>query len=740
MRKLLVLLGLLVLLPLNAVAQDDAAPSLQPGTQSTGSLDAENFAQTYVFSGSVGDTISITATTESTELELALFLTGPEGGIVAQAFSEEDPQSASITDYNLSGSGQYVLTVLRANELTSDASGGFTVSMTGTLTTPVAADDAATVPSTDAVTDPVASAPAETASLPDGGIEITLGWQDAVNMNLEVRDPIGGSIFRGSETAPSGGQLDADINADCTTATADNPTERIAWPAGEVPAGSYEVIIHYVDGCDITVPQRFDLSASVNGDEAAVIPGTLNPGQDYLANLIIDPSGAWTFNFGGVNAGLNISLLSQQIAAAQPLPGNTVVDNISRLRPAIAYTFEGNAGQNVLITMDRASGNLDTFLILLAPDGSEIARNDDRDDVVTDSTINTALTQDGTFTIVATRYGQTIGGTEGQFTLNFSQGAGTVVADPLATDPSVTDPTVTDPAVTDPTVTDPTVTDPLATDPTVTDPLLPSTLPEGSIEVSLTWGTLADVQLLVRDPLGDAVFDDNVTSTSGGVLSSAGNARCESTTQPISYVSWPTTRFQPGIYEIEVWYQANCDDNSPVIFDLNVNFQGEDIITEQQPIALDSRYMITFEVDFDGNFVVGPGGFFNMNDITSTNYFEQLEDATLIEFGDTTPDQITSDIRLVIYAFEAQTGDRIRISMQRTSGTLDPAVYLISPEGLPQAFNDDIIPGEDTNSLIDSFTVESTGRYFIIATHYGLQYGGTTGNYNLSLFQLPPEN
>ncbi|MFP4323896.1 MAG: hypothetical protein ACLFTK_15685, partial [Anaerolineales bacterium] len=84
------------------------------------------------------------------------------------------------------------------------------------------------------------------------------------------------------------------------------------------------------------------------------------------------------------------------------------------------------------------------------------------------------------------------------------------------------------------------------------------------------------------------------------------------------------------------------------------------------------------------------------------------------------------------------------ISMQRTSGTLDTALYLIDPTGLQVANNDDIgtidpATGErDTNSLIDGVTLDQDGTYYIIATHYGLQYGGTIGTFNLTLFQLPP--
>jgi hypothetical protein len=94
-----------------------------------------------------------------------------------------------------------------------------------------------------------------------------------------------------------------------------------------------------------------------------------------------------------------------------------------------------------------------------------------------------------------------------------------------------------------------------------------------------------------------------------------------------------------------------------------------------------------------------------------------------------------------MYSFEGVTGDRIRIAMQRTGGTLDTAIYLISSQGVQLEFNDDITDeqtGErDSNSLIEPLTLPNTGTYYILATRYGLQYGGTTGTYNLTLFEMP---
>ena len=99
--------------------------------------------------------------------------------------------------------------------------------------------------------------------------------------------------------------------------------------------------------------------------------------------------------------------------------------------------------------------------------------------------VNFRLLRDETYTIVATRYGKEVGGTEGQYTL-------------LLTGPSGDLPTE----------------------------VLDLGLPRGDVEVALSWNTNADLQLLVRDPRGNSVFDDSPQVPSNGRLAASGNVNC----------------------------------------------------------------------------------------------------------------------------------------------------------------------------------------------------------------------
>lgn len=79
---------------------------------------------------------------------------------------------------------------------------------------------------------------------------------------------------------------------------------------------------------------------------------------------------------------------------------------------ATEHTFEGSEGDAVRITMD--SSEMDTRLLLIDGEGEVIAENDDRAFGDFDSTIETTLPEDGTYSIWATTF---MGSTMGEYTL-----------------------------------------------------------------------------------------------------------------------------------------------------------------------------------------------------------------------------------------------------------------------------------------------------------------------------------
>ena len=665
-------------------AQDSVRRQLVVGDVVTGTLNAETFVQIYSVSASAGDTITIDVTTDAEDLAPVVIVTNQQGNVVASDADLTSPTTASIADINLPTSGTYYIVVMRGSGAEGDAAGQFELRLSG-----------------------LQQVGGQTVTLTNGGLLFELSWNAAVNLNLEVRDPVGGTVHAFSPGSPSGGTLDVDVNASCELATAASPTETIAWPQGEVPAGSYEIIVYYVDACDSGGPQVFTISASANGEEPETITGTLNPGQEYVARMELATDAAWDLVNGGIPAGLDFSQFRNLFGQAEPIAtGSTVSGLITNAAPAQAFAFEGTAGTIVDIVAEAQTGSLDTAIALYDPNNAVVATNEDANENTTNSALRASLTQDGTYTVIVSRYALSIGGTEGEFTLTVTEAAGGAAA---AT--------------------------PVVSGTTPLDARLDElNLPQGSIEIALTWNTFADVQLLVRDPNGDSVYDDQEQVTSGGVLALAGNVGClEPTNTPVSYIYWPANRLPQGTYEIEVWNQNSCEDTTPVTFDLTVTVLEQTVLNTQQQIAPDARFMITFEVAADGTATAGPGGFFNMTNASSLNYQNQLSNATPLAYGSSVSGSITEQQRYQLYSFEAQQGDVITAVMNATGGTLDPALYLISPDGIQVAYNDDIVPGENRNSAIEDQALAFTGTYYLIATHYGLQVGGTYGTYTLDL-------
>jgi hypothetical protein len=75
----------------------------------------------------------------------------------------------------------------------------------------------------------------------------------------------------------------------------------------------------------------------------------------------------------------------------------------------------------------------------------------------------------------------------------------------------------------------------------------------GDIAFRLVWSGPADLDLIVRTPLGDEIAFNHPTSTSGGVLDHDCNATpATMCAQPAETISWPNRRPPAGTYEYDV--------------------------------------------------------------------------------------------------------------------------------------------------------------------------------------------
>lgn len=134
----------------------------------------------------------------------------------------------------------------------------------------------------------------------------------------------------------------------------------------------------------------------------------------------------------------NPSPSNQSPAPAQPAPGNPEQSPATPAQPnatdallqeqgtleqgdAIAsdnslydrYTFEGDEGQRVTLTME--SSEFDTYLVLVDPEGQLLGDNDNVSQQNSNSSLTVTLPVDGTYTVIANGRDNT---SQGRYTVN----------------------------------------------------------------------------------------------------------------------------------------------------------------------------------------------------------------------------------------------------------------------------------------------------------------------------------
>lgn len=79
-----------------------------------------------------------------------------------------------------------------------------------------------------------------------GDVQVNITWNTEADVDLYVVDPAGDEVFYGNDVVESGGTLDLDGNAGCSTSRS---SENITWNSSP-PRGTYTVRVNYWDSCD----------------------------------------------------------------------------------------------------------------------------------------------------------------------------------------------------------------------------------------------------------------------------------------------------------------------------------------------------------------------------------------------------------------------------------------------------------------------------------------------------------
>lgn len=704
-------------------AQSDRALSAEAAIE--GTLAPGILTQVYTYEGVEEEQVTLTVSNEIGET-LALVLTDAFGDPVATQ------SSATVGGYELSAelpaTGTYYVTVVSPSAIEGEIPFTVTVESTAGLvaTDEVTAEttDEATVEATTAL-----EATVETTAIPQfplestlpavigstaeatlspettvdpsvsqvitaSGLQVSLDWASTDDLDLEVRDPVGGSLYWQTPTVPSGGTITANANQQCVQ-TVSPANETASWPSGGLDTGSYEVLVYFQQSCNNNIPTEFTVSATVDGTPLTPVVASLLPSEVYVFSFDVNADGTEALNTtGGIDEPESLPApASQIVAAAQPITvGQAFNGFISNEAPYQAFTFNALGTEVYNIAAVATTGSLDTFVGLLDASGNLVRFNDDVDTGITDSTLTNVLVADGTYTIFVSRYGKENGGTEGDYTLTVSSQVNEL-------------------------------------------PISFFELPTGNLQVLLTWNNNADLQLLLRDPTGDAIFDD-VPQVGGGRLGASGNVNCTNPDgDPFSYIYYPTDVVpRSGSYEVEVQFQNECADTTPVSFNLYVIYNGQQVFSDVSQPILRETYVTSFDITAENNAVSGPGGI--IRGVQDLPWQSEVASASAILPSEQATGTIATDNRFDVYTFEGEANSTVNIAMNATSGTLDPTLYLVGPGGQEVASNDDAVAGENTNSLIANLTLPADGQYIIIATHYGGPYGGTIGTYQLAYTQL----
>lgn len=400
---LLVILLLALLLRVPAQAQDESR-RVAPGQSIDGQIDANHLTQMYVFTqGNAANEVARLQNTGAAALSLAVI---DAAGNRLSALGAVTAGGEATLSWPTAESSSYYLLVFLVDAPESGA-GSFRLTLSGIAATSVAT----TVPAV-AVT--------------GGQLQFNLTWQAGARLSLEVRDPQGQSVHWRNPQSEDGGSFSGNsAPLDCALFTPHTQTQTVSWK--EAISGSYEILVHYVDGCETNIP--FTLRVRVGSTDFPVVSNTLPTADStFVGGFVVTEDGraAVSIRNGIVGATPTLAIATADlVASAMPLPEDGVTQgHISSSQPYLAYQFEGALGTVISASATRTSGNLDTLLVLLDTNGNLVALNDDAGEATTNSAISEArLRHSGTYLLVVTRYAQAIGATEGDFTLTVS-GAG----------------------------------------------------------------------------------------------------------------------------------------------------------------------------------------------------------------------------------------------------------------------------------------------------------------------------
>lgn len=733
--RLLMSVCLLLMFTVAFVGAVHAAPliqeriPLQYGQTVTGLIDSTHFFQQYTFVGSAGDAIVITMDALSGNLDPLLLLGDADLNLLAEDDDGGDGFNARL-EVVLPTDGTYVIEATRYGQGTEAgrSAGEYRLTLIN-----------------------VQPAGPETRR---GGVFAALDFGDIERGVLTAEDSFHLFWFQVQEgdRISIRSALDSDVSASLFLYDA-NFNELARDPAGHEVQATVES-----PGIYFAVLALSDLSAG--GTYALTLSGSS----------------------GSVSGD----------ARAVPLDyGQHIEGVITDDRPVEQYTFQGQAGDQVLIQMDALDNALDPFLYLYGPNGEIVGQDDDSGEGV-NAELAVVLPVEGTYTLIATRFGRENGASTGAYTLSLGQGA----TSEEAASPAVAEGGA---ALPESFVGLPR----LHYSDTVGGSIAGSDYfqayvfqaragDEIVVTMERTTGDLDPVVLLLDSALETIAEHDDISTENR-------NARLEFTIPADGYYAVLATRYlgEEGhttgdfiltldatnvpahtsvatglpvtLLTSDVEVQGRLEDDAIATLyavyasrgdDLTFILQAGGVLVEETVMVLADADLNEVAVSFDGDlrytaqedgmYVLivtrqgGPfgetRGFFNLivSGATGEPLVEDEEEVgpgSVLPYGTVATGEITDAQPQLEYTFNGHAGDRISVRMEALDATLDPLVIVTDAEGNEIVRDDD--SGGNLNALIASYLLTADGEYTIIATRFGGAEGTSRGRFELTLTGVP---
>lgn len=476
--------------------------------------------------------------------------------------------------------------------------------------------------------------------------------------------------------------------------------------------------------------------------------------------------------------GAGLARMWPQLQERLPLRyGDSVTGTISHARFFQQYSFNGSAGDRVVIMMEALSGNLDP-LLLLGDSALNLIAEDDDSGGGFNARLEVTLPADGVYIVEATRYGQDseAGQSTGDFrlTLLVDQGRGRTQDQPAG------------------------LFAPLTFGNTSRGLLSQADrfrlfwfYAQGGDRVAirnvLSAGMKATLVLydpafaeLQRDPAGQVVEEDLAATGIYFVgLALAGDSPAGTYAVRLSGSAGDVAG---GDEALPLAYgdamQGNLDDDHPadryrfqgrtndqVIIRMQAAGRGLDpflylygpegeIIGQDDDGAGAPDAELAVVLPADGQYTVVASRFGGANGASAGGYTLALEgtrvsDGTTegrnagealpadfqnlprVRYGDVITDRLDDTVPYRAYVFQARAGDTVEIMMQTTQGDLDPTLSLLNDRLETLAEHDDISAANKNARLTQ--TIPADGYYAVLASRYNGEVGTTSGGFRLAI-------